>query len=138
MTRAQPEPDRLMLDEMFAPRIAELLHSRGVDCRAVAAEPELRAMDDPDVLEAALADDRVLVTENVADFELLRRSRVAEERPAPPLIYTSSRAFPRNRRFTNRIVEALERAAVDRRAMSHGGVYWLDPSDPGSRPTSAA
>lgn len=130
MAAARAEPDRLLLDEMFAPRIAELLRQRSVDCRAVSAEPELRALDDPDVLQAALADDRVLVTENVGDFELLRRRLVAEHQPSPLIIYTSNRAFPRNCQFTNRIVEALEGAALDQRTMSHGGIYWLDAVTP--------
>lgn len=112
---------------MFAPRIAELLRERGVDCRSVAEEPALRALDDADVLQVAVGDGRVLVTENVGDFEVLRRERVADGEPIPMIILTSHRAFPRNRRFVGRIVDALALAAGERPFDSSGGVHWLRP-----------
>ena len=42
---------RLLLDEMFSPRIAADLVERGYDCRSVAADPLLRQRPD-DVLFA--------------------------------------------------------------------------------------
>ena len=66
---------RLLLDEMFHPRIASELTSRGHDCLAVAAEPDLRESDDADLLAYALEQRRTLVTNNVVDFERLRRQR---------------------------------------------------------------
>jgi hypothetical protein len=36
-------PDALLLDEMFSPAIATDLAARGIDCRAVVADPVLRA-----------------------------------------------------------------------------------------------
>jgi predicted nuclease of predicted toxin-antitoxin system len=131
----QATPDALLLDEMFSPRLAEQLRARGVDCIAVAEDVVLSSQDDPVVLEAALAAGRVLVTNNVVDFEPLRTQRSANDQPVPPLIYTSEDAFPRNRRFIGRLLEALEYAANHRLVHTTGGVLWLAPPPPSTSPT---
>lgn len=128
--RGRATPDALLLDEMFSPRLAEQLRARGVDCIAVAEDVVLSSEDDPVVLEAALAAGRVLVTNNVVDFERLRTQRSANDQPVPPLIYTSETAFPRDRKFIGRLVEALEYAASHRLVHTTGGVLWLAPPPP--------
>ena len=119
------DPDELLLDAMFSPEIAERLQDRGIDCRAAAADPELRTGTDRDVLEWAIATNRVLVTNNVGDFERLRLLRLQINQPVPALIYTSDRSFPRNRRFIARVVDALDEAARQHLCPRYGGVYWL-------------
>lgn len=125
--RPHEGPDALLLDEMLSPDIARRLVKAGVDCRAVADEPALRALDDADVLGAAVRDDRILVTNNVPDFEMLRRRFAAEGQRVPGLIDTSDAAFPRSRAFVPRLAAALEDAARHHRVASHGGVLWLRP-----------
>lgn len=120
---------RLLLDEMFHPGIATELTARGHDCRSVVADPTLRQRSDADLVAIAVAEGRTLVTNNVVDFERLRRGRMAEGAPAPALVYTSDASFPRNRRFVARIVEALDSALKTGAVESHGGVLWLAPSD---------
>ena len=88
-------PDALLLDEMFSPAIAADLASCGIDCRAVVADPVLRALSDLEIFQAALAEGRVLVTNNVPDFESLRRAHEAAGNEVPGLIYTSDLMFPR-------------------------------------------
>lgn len=80
------------------------------------------------VADAALAGERVLVTNNVVDFELLRRQRSAMDEPVPPLVYTSDATFPPNRQFVGRLVEALEHAAKNRMVHATGRVLWLTPT----------
>ena len=121
-----PALDALLLDEMFSPRIAERLRQLGIDCIAVAEDAGLSSQDDPEILEAALSGGRVLVTNNVVDFEPLRQQRSASNQPVPPLIYTSEAALPRNRMFIGRLVEALEYTAK-RLVHASGGVLWLTP-----------
>ena len=123
--RGGPAPDALLLDEMFSPRIAERLRALGVDCVAVAEDVALSSQDDAVILDAALAAGRVLVTNNVVDFERLRQQRSGSDQPVPPLVYTSEAAFPRNRKFIGRLVEALEYAAKNRLVHASGGVLWL-------------
>ncbi len=112
---------------MFSPAIATSLVYRGVDCQAVAARPPLRSLDDQDVIEAALSEERILVTNNVVDFEILRRRRVAEGRPVPGFIYTSDDRFPRNRAFVGRLAAALEDVSRQHMVRAYGGVLWLTP-----------
>ena len=121
------KPDALLLDEMFSPAIAAEFTSRGVDCRAVVADALLRAQSDLEIFDTGLLEGRVIVTNNVPDFESLRRAREASGGELPGLIYTSDLAFPRTRAYTSRLVTALEAAAVGHEPARHGGVLWLRP-----------
>jgi Domain of unknown function (DUF5615) len=122
-----PKPDPLLLDEMFSPAIAEDLVFRGVDCRAVAADSTLRAHSDLEVFEAALREGRILVTNNVPDFESLRRAHEAAGNQVPGLIYTCDPAFPRTKAFVSAMAAALEVAATGHQVGETGGVLWLRP-----------
>lgn len=121
------KPDALLLDEMFSPAIADELAARGIDCRAVVGDALLRALSDLEIFEAALLESRVIVTNNVPDFESLRRARDAVGGAIPGLIYTSDATFPRTKAYISRLVMALEDAATRHEAARHGGVLWLRP-----------
>ena len=118
-------PDRLLLDEMFSPRIAALLGEAGIDCTSVATEPILRTQDDAAVADAALVQRRILVTNNVVDFELIRRRRLALDQPVPGLVYTDDGTFPRTRSWVGQISDALAYAATHHLTSQYGGVLWL-------------
>ncbi|MGH7869551.1 MAG: DUF5615 family PIN-like protein [Candidatus Dormibacteraceae bacterium] len=119
---------RLLLDEMFSPRIALELTARGYNCCAVVSDPDLQTGSDQEILEHALG--QVLVTNNVSDFERLRRSRARTDQPTPSLIYTSDLTFPRNRKFLGRIIEALDQVASIEATDALGSVLWLQPPKP--------
>jgi hypothetical protein len=119
-------PDALLLDEMFSPAIATDLAARGIDCRAVVADPVLRALSDLEIFQTALAEGRVLVTNNVPDFESLRRAHEAAGNEVPGLIYTSDLTFPRTKAYVSRLGAALA-AAAGRDTARCGGVLWLRP-----------
>lgn len=121
------KPDALLLDEMFSPAIAVELASRGTDCRAVAADAMLRAQSDLEIFDTALLEGRVVVTNNVPDFESLRRAREASGGEVPGLIYTSDLAFPRSKAYVSRLAAALEAAATGHEPARHGGLLWLRP-----------
>ena len=53
----------------------------GHDVRALDSEVELEGLSDPEVLELATAEGRVLVTANIRDFEPLLREWAGESRP---------------------------------------------------------
>ncbi len=120
---------RILLDEMFHPSIAAALTERGHDCRSDVSDLTLRQRADSELVAIAVAEGRAVVTNNVVDFERLRRTRIAEGSPVPPLIYTSDAAFPRTRRYVARIVEALDAALKTDAVTQHGGVLWLSPSE---------
>ncbi len=65
---------KLLLDETLPPVIAEQLRERGHDVVAVAERHDLVGAEDREVFEAALAESRAVVTENVSDFLRLDRS----------------------------------------------------------------
>jgi len=118
-------PDRLLVDEMFAVTLARRLVYLGLDCRSITDPPSLQTLSDEGIAEASLAEDRVLVTDNAFDFELIRERRLAEGLAMPNLIYASDVRFPRNKRFMAQMAEAIFQAASDHRAAQAGGVCWL-------------
>jgi hypothetical protein len=123
------KPDALLLDETFSAAIAGELTARGIDCRAVTADPVLRSLSDLEIFETALLEARVVVTNNVGDFESLRRAREAVGGAAPGLIYTSDVSFPRTRAYVTRLAAALENAARTHETARYGGVLWLRATD---------
>lgn len=68
-----------------------------------------------------------VVTNNVPDFESLRRAREAAGGAVPGLIYTSDLTFPRSKAYVARLAAALEAAAAGHEAARRGGILWLRP-----------
>ena len=102
---------KLLLDEMYAPAIAEQLRARGHDVASVhdATYRVLEGEPDERVWAAAVADDRALVSENVQDFRRLDADAIACEQPRARLIFTTDRQFPRgDPATTGRLVTALD------------------------------
>lgn len=65
---------RLLLDANLSPkRIGSSLDKDGHDVLSLAADPALGALDDPQVLQLAAQQDRILVTRNSRDFAPLLR-----------------------------------------------------------------
>jgi predicted nuclease of predicted toxin-antitoxin system len=128
------EAAALLLDEMFPPQLADLLIARGIDCLAIAGGDSFRGADDMTVLELAVEQGRVLMTKNAADFEKIRRQRIAESRPNPALIYVSDARFPRDRRGVGRVADAVQHALAERLIDLHGGVLWLEPFNSSAPP----
>ena len=86
---------KLLLDAMFAPAIAEQLRSREHDVIAAAEVPAFRHLADPELFAAAQAEQRAVVTNNVAHFLALDALYREQRRPHYGLILTSDRRFRR-------------------------------------------
>lgn len=110
----------LVLDEMHAPAVAQALRKLGHDVVAVAEEPDLRAMTDPELFRWAAQRGRRVVTENVKDFRPLLRDADESGLSGAALLLTSSRTFPRSRRNPAPLVEALD--------------HWMRGDDVARRP----
>ncbi len=96
---------------MYSPAIALELRGRGHDVASVhdASSPVRAGASDPEVLSAAQAGARALVTENVRDFRPLEADLIARGAHHAGLIYTSNRQFPRGHPATaGRLVRALD------------------------------
>ncbi|HEU0087016.1 MAG TPA: DUF5615 family PIN-like protein [Pseudonocardiaceae bacterium] len=105
MSDAEP----LLLDEMFAPMLADCLCGEGFDVAAVAGHATLAAASDEEVMWWAAAQGRRLVTENVKDFQPLVRLASERGEPVARMLFTSSRRFPRTRRNPSPLLDALHR-----------------------------
>jgi predicted nuclease of predicted toxin-antitoxin system len=73
---------RILLDAHISGRtVGKSLAGAGHDVRALDSEAELEGLSDPEVLELAAAEGRLLVTANVRDFGPLLREWAGEGRP---------------------------------------------------------
>ena len=100
-----------MLDEMFPGVLAQQLRARGHDVVSVhdSAYVQLEGARDADVFEAAVAETRTIVTEDVSGFWSLEADALANGRPTPGLVFTTDRQFPRGDPATfGRLVRALD------------------------------
>jgi hypothetical protein len=100
---------KLLLDEMWSPTIAIELRRRGHDVEAVPARSDLRSTPDDTVYAAAIAEDRVLLTENVPDFRRRALRRLDEGTSHPGLVFAFRNSFRRgDRGDIGRLVRALD------------------------------
>jgi hypothetical protein len=103
----EPQPPRLVLDEMFSPTIGVTLRERKHDVIAVAERVELRSMTDDGVFAWAVADGRWLLTENVRDFRPILLRAMQAGGIITGVLFTNSRTFPRSRQNLGPLIEAL-------------------------------
>ena len=121
---------RLLLDEMYPATLAEQLRKRGHDVVSVhdADYQYLQGVPDGEVFSAAIADDRALLTENVADFRRLETESLAHGAPCSRLIFTTNRRFPRGQAGTvGRLILELDAALAEPRQGSES--FFLEAGD---------
>jgi hypothetical protein len=85
---------KLLLDEMYSARLAEALRAAGGNVRTV-VELGLAGSSDPEILAAAVADGRSLLTENVADFARISAEHVNAGQHHPGVLIALSSRFSR-------------------------------------------
>jgi hypothetical protein len=85
---------KLLLDEMYSARLAEVLRAAGVDVRTF-VELGLAGSSDPEVFAAAIVDGRALLTENVADFARISAEHVSAGQHHPGVLIALSSRFSR-------------------------------------------
>ena len=128
---------KLLLDEMHAPTVAGRLRYRGHDAIAVKERADLIGLTDEDLLRAATADGRSIVTENVKDFAALHRSISAAGHQHSGLIFTRPRRFPRSAgNHASVLADSLALFLDEHGAMLdevESFVWWLEPADRADR-----
>jgi hypothetical protein len=98
---------RLLLDEHFAPVIAEKLRDRGHDVIAVAAEASLRQLPDEALVTWADVAGRALVSQDFGDFPAIHRDLLSAGKAHAGLILVSRR-FSRRSEGIGDLVHALD------------------------------
>jgi predicted nuclease of predicted toxin-antitoxin system len=100
---------RFLIDEMFGPDVVDRLRTAGHDAVGV-RDIGLASRDDAAVLASAVKDDRVVVTENVADFVPLLDQRAAAGEPLTPVLVALKTNLPRGAgKMTNSLVRRLDK-----------------------------
>jgi predicted nuclease of predicted toxin-antitoxin system len=113
---------RWLLDEMLPPAVARALDGMGHDARTV-REAGLAGAADPEVLDAAVRERRVLVTENVTDFARLLSDRLSTGDPCVPVVFVRRASLSRDAPWSN-LASALDRWARAN-ADPYVGPHWL-------------
>ena len=118
---------KLLLDEHYSEEIARRLRSRGHNVVGV-REAGLAGLDDQAVLEAAVAEGRAVVTNNVRHFMPLHNEWLATGRDHLGIVFTSDASMPRAKRTIGLFVRRLEKllAAHRRHDGLAGSGHWLD------------
>jgi len=87
---------RLLLDELYAKKIAEQLRERGHDVAAVKERADLEGLKDEALFALMPVEQRAIVTENWADFERLIREAADTGATHYGVLFTSRRQLPRS------------------------------------------
>ena len=131
---SESQPARLVLDEMFSPKIAAALRERKHDVVAVAERVDLRSMTDDELFAWTIADNRWLLTENVKDFRPILLRAIQAGGVITGLLFTSSRTFPRSRQNPGPIIDALDRWLTAGLPAAPLTEDWLLDPDPAQTP----
>ncbi|WP_157552885.1 DUF5615 family PIN-like protein [Jiangella gansuensis] len=119
---------QFLLDEHYPAWLAENLTADGIDTVAlIAHRPHLRGVDDTRVLEVAVAEHRVVVTEDVTTFG----AAIAAVPAHVGVLYCHHARFLRTRAGLNKLHKALVAVVSDPPSGlgEHPVVWWV--TDPG-------
>jgi len=119
---------KLLLDAMFKLEIARQLRQRGHDVIAATERRDLADLLDPELLAAAQAEERAVVSNDVRGFVRLDRVYRQQGRSHYGVILTSDRHFDRNtERSIGQLVLALDAFLRTQPPESSATslVYWL-------------
>lgn len=111
-----------LIDEMFSHAVAESLRDRGHDAVAL-IEIEMQGAPDEVVFERAVKDQRVVVTENFADFAALVEGRQANEEPCTAVVFIRKSSFPAGGALPAHLAEHLNKWAEDN-PDPYEGLHW--------------
>jgi predicted nuclease of predicted toxin-antitoxin system len=105
---------RLLLDEMISPRIARELRDSGYDVQAVKKDrPDLISRSDRELVRQMVVERRVIVTNDVADFQGIHDRILAAGDKYLGMIFTFDTAMPRTQAAIPQWVQVLTDLLAD-------------------------
>ena len=113
---------RWLLDEMLPRSAASELEKLGHDAVAV-VDVELAGADDQAVFEFAISEQRIVVTENFADFAALLEERQRAEEPCLPVVLVRKASFPTRGAHPTHQAKHLHRWAEEN-PEPYTGFHW--------------
>ena len=99
---------KLLLDEHDAKTIAEQLRTLGHDVVAVTERPDLVGLEDRDLFVLMADEQRVVVTENWADFQRELRAAEVSGTTHHGVLFTSRKHLPRSANTIGLFVRVLD------------------------------
>jgi hypothetical protein len=111
-----------LVDEMFSPAVAEALREKGHDAVAV-FELEMQGAPDDEVFDRAVKENRVVVTENFADFAALVEGRQADDDPCTAVVFVRKSSFPAGGALPAHLAEHLDQWA-EANPDPYEGLHW--------------
>ncbi len=97
---------RWLLDEMLPPDTVAELNRRGHDAATV-ADLGLAGQPDPVIFDRAVAEGRLVVTENIADFAVLLDQLLRNNQPVVPVVFVRKADLPRRGALPHHLAEQL-------------------------------
>ena len=107
---------------MLPPATAAGLNTLGHEAVAV-AEAGLAGSDDAAIYEAAVEQQRVVVTENFADFATIIKDRLAGGEPVTAVVFVRKHQHPRGSALAPALARHLHQWAADN-PKPYPGVHW--------------
>ena len=107
---------------MLPPATAAELNALGHDAAGV-AETRLAGSDDATVYEVAVEHQRVVVTENFADFATITTDRHAAGEPSVAVLFVRKRQHPRGSSLAPALARHLHHWAAEN-PKPYPGVHW--------------
>lgn len=111
-----------LVDEMFPPALAAELRERGHDAVAV-AELDLQGAPDQDVFDLAANEQRIVVTENFADFAAIVDQRQSNDDACTPVVFVRKSSFPSGGALPAHLAEHLDEWAQNN-PDPYQGLHW--------------
>ncbi|HEY2202614.1 MAG TPA: DUF5615 family PIN-like protein [Solirubrobacteraceae bacterium] len=99
---------RLLLDETISPRIARELRAAGHDVQAIKGDrPDLASRADREIVGQIASERRVIVTNDIADFQIIHDGLLAAGEIHGGMIFTYDATMPRNKSAIPKWVRTL-------------------------------
>jgi hypothetical protein len=116
---------KLLLDVHHSRLAAQRLRDDGHDVLAASDDPTLSGLEDHELLRAAAGAGRVVVTENVRDFDRIVRSWAPRGEHHGGVVFTSPRRFHRgSSAYPDNLVVALAALFDDPPESTLDWVHW--------------